>query len=226
MINACNQGLVLERIERGPTRRLEAGPRSCSSGAPSRPHLTPAAEPRVLRWSSVRTRTSSIVERGFEAFNDRGVEGILPFIHPEFEATTPPNLASEPDTYRGHDGVRRWFDSFYEVMDEIRWDAHRLSAGRGPVVVEFTLRARGKTTGLDFGQDAVMVWSMRDGKAIRVELFETLDDALRAAREASELIVGPRPPGTGRGGRATRTTTGIRTHSRRPGTRIASGIRS
>jgi ketosteroid isomerase-like protein len=125
-----------------------------------------------------------IVQRGFAAFNESGVEGILPFIHPEFEATTPPNLASEPDTYRGHDGIRRWFDSFDEVMEEIRWDAHGFQGVSGRVVVEFTLRARGKTTGLDFGQDAVMVWSLRDGKAIRVELFETLDEALAAAKGA------------------------------------------
>ena len=65
-----------------------------------------------------------IVRRGFEAFNEKGVEGIIPFIDPEFVAVTPPDLASEPDTYRGHDGIRRWFDSFYEVMDEIRWDGH------------------------------------------------------------------------------------------------------
>ena len=125
-----------------------------------------------------------IVERGIEAFNDRGVEGIIPYIHPEFEATTPPNLASEPDTYRGHDGVRRWFDSFYEVMDQIRWDAHSFQQVGDRVVVEFTLRARGKTTGLDFGQEAMMVWSLRDGKGIRIELFETLDEALAAAEEA------------------------------------------
>ena len=125
-----------------------------------------------------------IVERGVEAFNDRGVEGIIPYIHPEFEATTPPNLASEPDTYRGHDGIRRWFDSFYEVMDQIRWDAQSFQQVGDRVVVEFTLRARGKTTGLDFGQEAVMVWSFRDGKGIRIELFETLDEALAAAEEA------------------------------------------
>ena len=122
-----------------------------------------------------------IVQRGFEAFNERGVEGIVPMIHPEFEATTPPNLASEPDTYRGPDGIRRWFDSFDEVMDQIRWDAHGFQQVGEQVVVEFTLRARGKTTGLDFGQEAVMVWSLRDGKATRVELFETLDAAMAAA---------------------------------------------
>jgi ketosteroid isomerase-like protein len=126
-----------------------------------------------------------IVKDGFEAFNDYGVDGILPFVHPDFEATTPPELASEPDTYRGHDGVRRWFDSFYEVMDGIRWDAHRFHEVGDRVVVEFTLRARGKTTGLDFGQDAVMVWELRDGKAIGLQLFPTLDEAMAAAEQGS-----------------------------------------
>jgi ketosteroid isomerase-like protein len=122
-----------------------------------------------------------IVQRGFDAFNAGGVEGILPFIHPDFEATTPPNLASEPDTYRGHDGIRRWFDSFDDVMDEIRWDAHGFEQVGDRVVVDFTLRARGRTSGLDFGQDAAMVWSLRDGKAIGVELFETVEEARDAA---------------------------------------------
>jgi ketosteroid isomerase-like protein len=122
-----------------------------------------------------------IVQRGFEAFNAGGVEGIIPFIHPDFEATTPPNLASEPDTYRGHDGIRRWFDSFDDVMDQIRWDAHGFEQVGDFVVVDFTLRARGRTSGLDFGQDAAMVWSLRDGKAIGVELFVTLDEARAAA---------------------------------------------
>jgi ketosteroid isomerase-like protein len=128
-----------------------------------------------------------IIKRGLEAFNAEGVDGLLPYIDPEFEATTPPNLASEPDTYRGHDGIRRWFDSFYEVMDDIRWEMHGVERQVGEkVVVQFTLRARGKTTGLDFGQDAVMVWTLRDGRAIRVELFETVDEALAAAEGAED----------------------------------------
>jgi ketosteroid isomerase-like protein len=134
----------------------------------------------------VSKRNLEIVQRGFEAFNERGVEGIIPFVDPDFEATTPPNLATEPDTYRGHDGIRRWFDSFYEVMDGIRWDAREFHETGDRVVVEFTLRARGKTTGLDFGQDAAMVWWLRGDKAIRLELFQTLDEALAAAGAASD----------------------------------------
>ncbi len=93
-----------------------------------------------------------IVKHGFKAFNENGIDGILPFLDREFEATTPPSLASEPDTDRGD-----------------------------RVIVEFTLRARGKTTGLDFGQDAAMLWVLRDGRAVRLDLFETVDEARAAA---------------------------------------------
>ncbi|CAN5464988.1 hypothetical protein BH20ACT15_BH20ACT15_06560 [soil metagenome] len=122
-----------------------------------------------------------IVKGGFEAFNERGVEGILPLIDEEFEVTTPADLAAEPDTYRGHAGVRRYFDSFYEAMEEIRWDAHEFrELPDGRIAVPFTLRARGRSTGLDFGQEAMQLWTLRDGKAIRMELFATLEEALEA----------------------------------------------
>jgi ketosteroid isomerase-like protein len=128
-----------------------------------------------------------LVEQGMEAFNAGGIDAILPLLHPDFEATTPPELASEPDTYRGPEDLRRWFDSFDEVMDQIRWDTHSFrDLGSDRVLVEFTLRARGKTTGLDFGQDAVMVWELRDGKATRLDLYPTLDKALTAVERESQ----------------------------------------
>ena len=125
-----------------------------------------------------------IVKSGFDAFNRDGVEALLEYVHPDFETTTPPELASEPDTYRGHDGVRRYFDSFYEAMEDIRWDPREFHEAGERVVVEFTLRARGKTTGLEFGQDAVMVWTLLEGRAIGLELYPTLDEALEATSES------------------------------------------
>ena len=63
------------------------------------------------------------------------VEALLPLIHPEFEVTTPPGARGEPDTYRGPEGIRRYFDSFYEVMDRVSFEAHDfIGVGRALVV--------------------------------------------------------------------------------------------
>jgi uncharacterized protein len=122
----------------------------------------------------------AVVRAGFEALSERGVEGLLPLIHPEFEVTTPPGLAAEPDTYRGHDGVRRYFDSFYDAMDEIRFEPGEFVEAGGRVIVPVTLIARGRTTGIEVKQELVLVWTLRDGQAARLEPFATLDEALEA----------------------------------------------
>ena len=70
-------------------------------------------------------------------------------------------------------------------MDEIRGDARGFREVGDRVVVEFTLRARGKTTGLDFGQEAVMVWELRGGLALRLDLYPTLEQALSALEQES-----------------------------------------
>jgi ketosteroid isomerase-like protein len=121
-----------------------------------------------------------LVRGGFEALSEGGVEALLPFIHPEFEVTTSADLASEPDTYRGHAGLRRYFDSFYEAMDEIRFEPREFRDAGGHVIVPVTLTARGRTTGIEASQKLVMVWSLREGQAIRVETYGTLDEALEA----------------------------------------------
>jgi ketosteroid isomerase-like protein len=121
-----------------------------------------------------------LVRAGFEALSEGGVEALLPFIHAEFEVTTPANLAAEPDTYRGHDGVRRYFDSFYDAMDEVRFEPQELREAGERVIVAVTLMARGRTTGIETRQEFAMAWSLRDGKAVRVAVYGNLDEALEA----------------------------------------------
>jgi ketosteroid isomerase-like protein len=122
-----------------------------------------------------------IVRRGFEALMEGGVEALLPLVHPEFETTTPATLAAEPDTYRGHDGIRRYFDSFYEAMDQVHFEADDYIPVGEKVVVPFTLRARGRTTGIEVEQKAVQVWELHDGLAYRLEAYPDLEAAIAAA---------------------------------------------
>ena len=60
---------------------------------------------------------------------------ILAFAHPDFEAVIHPELSAEPDTYRGHEGVRRYFESFADAMDEVRFEPQRFWDAGDAVVV-------------------------------------------------------------------------------------------
>jgi ketosteroid isomerase-like protein len=133
----------------------------------------------------VIAENTEIVRRGFEALSEGGVEALLPFIHPEFEVTTPSQFAAEPDTYRGHEGIRRYFDSFYDAMDEVRFEPGEFRDAEGCVIVPTKLIARGRTTGIETQQDVVLVWSLRDGLAIRVEVYATVEDALEGTRASA-----------------------------------------
>jgi ketosteroid isomerase-like protein len=119
-----------------------------------------------------------LVRNGFQALEVGDPEGLIELVHPDFEMTTPAALASEPDTYRGPDGVRRYFDSFYEAMDEIGIRAERFEdLGEGRVLTPSTLRARGRSTGLVAEQSIVLVWEIEDSLARRLLIFATEEEA-------------------------------------------------
>jgi ketosteroid isomerase-like protein len=124
----------------------------------------------------------AIVRRAGEALVEDGVEGLLPFIHPEFESTIPPELSLEPATYRGVEGVRRYFDSFYEAVDEVRFEPEDYIPAAGRVVVPSRVVVRGRGSGAEASQHLVLVWAFRDHKVASITPFATLDEALAAAR--------------------------------------------
>jgi ketosteroid isomerase-like protein len=121
------------------------------------------------------------VRRFFEDLNEGDVEALLARLTPEFEMVVPVGMGVEPQTYRGSEGFRRWFDSFCDVMD-IRVESHDFIAVGDRVVAPHTLHARGRTTGIDTEQYAAHVWHLRGGRAEILEVFATLDEALEAAR--------------------------------------------
>jgi ketosteroid isomerase-like protein len=122
-----------------------------------------------------------IVRRGYAALAEEGVEAVLAFTDPQFEATTPSSLASEPDTYRGHEGVRRFFGSFGGAMEGVYLEGQEFTSAGDKVLVDTKLHARGRTTGIETEQRAFLVWTLRDGMVTSVETFAEQGQALEAA---------------------------------------------
>ena len=122
------------------------------------------------------------VRSAYAVLAEQGVEAVLAFVDPEYESTSPSSLASEPDTYRGHDGVRRWFGSFDDAMEGVRLEAVDFTSVGEQVVVETKLHARGRSTGIDTEQRAFLLWTLREGLVTRLEAFAEHGQALAAAQ--------------------------------------------
>jgi ketosteroid isomerase-like protein len=118
---------------------------------------------------------------GFDALSRRGLDGLLEYIHPDFETSTPPELTVEPDTYSGHDGLRRYFAGFEGAMEDVRFIPDEYLDAGDCVVIPMRLVAKGVETGIEVDQRFVQVWWLRDGKGIRLETFPDREAAFAAA---------------------------------------------
>jgi ketosteroid isomerase-like protein len=124
-----------------------------------------------------------IVRRGFETFRG-GVDAALEVIDPEFEMVTTAQYAAEPDTYRGHDGIRRWFDGFDGAMDRIWLEPRELEdLGSNRVLATFALHATGISTGLETELEALAIVTLRGERILRIEFFPDAESARAAVKE-------------------------------------------
>jgi ketosteroid isomerase-like protein len=121
-----------------------------------------------------------IVRQVFEAFNSEDIERMLAFAHPDLEIEVPAELSAEPDVYRGPDGMRRYFQSFQDVMEEIRFLPERFWDVDPSVVVAIRVTAKGRQTSIPVEQRSTGVWTISDSKVIHVRAYPTSTDALKA----------------------------------------------
>jgi ketosteroid isomerase-like protein len=121
-----------------------------------------------------------VVQRLFELFEQDGIEPALEVMHPDIVIEIPPDMSAEPDTYRGHDGVRRYFAGFDGMLDEVSYEAVEIIPVGDAVVASARMSGRGASSGLDVGIDAYVVHELVDGKVVRITPYPDLESA-RAA---------------------------------------------
>ena len=121
-----------------------------------------------------------IVRDSFETLAVQGVDGFLEYIHPDFVSVAPPELSVEPQTYRGHEGVKRWFDLWYEAVDEVRLEPEEIIDAGEKVVVPLRIVVRGHDSGIEVGQSLTWVSTLRDGLVVHMETYASKEAALQA----------------------------------------------
>ena len=83
--------------------------------------------------------------------------------------------------YRGHDGVRELWRESLTAFGEVDFDVENLADSGNRVLAEIHERARGRASGAPVEAIHFAVWTLTDGKVVRLEIFDDRDAAERAA---------------------------------------------
>jgi ketosteroid isomerase-like protein len=120
----------------------------------------------------------------FDAFTKGDLAGALEGVDHDIEAE-PSSTFPGQEVYRGHEGVLRFFAMFFEAWDEYHAEPVEFIDAADDVVVVVHQRARGKGSGVMIESDMFQVWTFRGGKAVRVRVRDSREEALRLTQETS-----------------------------------------
>jgi ketosteroid isomerase-like protein len=82
---------------------------------------------------------------------------------------------------RGHEGMRRHLDEFWEAWEGVRMDALEVfSVSRDRFVVDVRLWGKGRRSGAEVDQRFACLYTLRDtdNKIVRCQFFPTVQDAM------------------------------------------------
>jgi hypothetical protein len=125
-----------------------------------------------------------IVRRGYELFAAGDTEGLLALISADAETPDAGALGltgTATGVRRGPEGFLRALEEVAEAFDDYRVDAEEFTDAGDAVVVSVRISGRGKTSGVEQEARLAHLWILRDGQAIRGEVYRTIQDALEAA---------------------------------------------
>ena len=123
-----------------------------------------------------------LLRAAYAAWNRGDVDAAFDFLDPEAEVSVPPDLP-EAGTFHGRDQMKAWVnDELQPILEDMRAEPQEFFDVGDRIVVFVRYYGRGKTSGIDV-RGAVVdahVWTVRDGKAKKLEMYQGTKGALSA----------------------------------------------
>jgi ketosteroid isomerase-like protein len=117
-----------------------------------------------------------LTRRAFQGFNDRDLDTVLAVLDDDVEAF--PRLAAVEGGYRGHEGVRRWWEQLLGTFPDFHAEILGLRDFGEFMVVALSVRGRGAGSGTPLDATIWHVNQFRDGKIIRWRVFTSESEDL------------------------------------------------
>jgi ketosteroid isomerase-like protein len=170
-------GAYLPRIpERATFRTSQRHPRVCR-GRRDTARAMSQENTVVVREVIESNRSDYLQAHDSEA----RIEAALALWDPSCEYTSV-TAAVEPETYRGHDGLRRYLDDLAEFFEEWQNDVEEIfDVSSDTVFATIRLRVIGKGSGARAEARLAAVFVLSKGKIVRGRTYPSRDEALEAA---------------------------------------------
>jgi ketosteroid isomerase-like protein len=124
------------------------------------------------------------VRRIYDAWRADDYETVFASYDPEIRLNPDPEVwwVGVDDEYVGHDGVRRYMSAVYEAFADYRPEVEQIvDAGEGRVLTLAVEHGRGRGSGAEVtAYKTAHLWTLRDGRAVQVDLFMDRERALDA----------------------------------------------
>ena len=116
-----------------------------------------------------------VVRRAWEAHKRHDNESAFRLYDREIEIHSPLG-----EVYRGADGVREYFRSLFGAMDDTGAEVEEwIDAGDEVIAVMHTW-GRGRRSGAPVEEHEFHVWTVRDGRLVRLRIYTHRSEALKA----------------------------------------------
>jgi ketosteroid isomerase-like protein len=125
-----------------------------------------------------------IVRQMYEAWMAGDDEAIYSIFDPAIRLNPDPEASwvGMDEEYIGHDGMRRYMLAVYEAFEDYRPEVEQIiDAGEGRVLTLAVEHGRGRGSGAEVqAAKTAHLWTMQNGKAVRLDLFLDRKSALEA----------------------------------------------
>jgi ketosteroid isomerase-like protein len=122
-----------------------------------------------------------LVRTIYERFRARDNDGALSLCDPEIEVHDRPEIP-DPQVYRGHEGVLASLRVSRAAFRELDLVPEEFLDTGDRVIVVFRFQGTGRESGVSIDERLAHLWTIRNGRAVRMEVHSGRDEALRAAR--------------------------------------------
>jgi ketosteroid isomerase-like protein len=120
-----------------------------------------------------------LMRRAFEAFNARDLQSMLDLFDPDVRVLSLMTEA-EGSAYRGHEGVRSWFETITEVFPDTTPEMCEVRETPDGAVAKININVVGAASGVQFDQSYYHAVTSRDGKVTWFGFFRTEHEATAA----------------------------------------------